>query len=409
MSEIRVNILDNQTAIHGEIHGYSCDALVAALTAEPETAADLALASARFIKPQGDRSPFAMFREGTNFEPYDAGVVVIDLAARIVAVDSTYSSPAPEGDFRVMSEFAEEDAHVPYRLSDDWLCVSSIPEYEGVCNRRREARLAVKRFDTREVLYGRMLSEFIARECAAARNSNDEDLPTRIHAKWLMTEREDLRGQSPRGVLLDKCEFIDFDLQWRALQWSFTKDCPPPLSLDSVAYRYSGFGTHENVVYYDLVRHLIVECLAPAGSGVSESTETERLEQLKETWLNTPDPDYLGRPPSQMIQLERQRMNVAMSAHESIVDEDCDICQAMAAEFDTPMIWHLDGCNMDDGFEFSFDKTREEFDAEERRREEFNRQFEIDRKAGKYDQPQFDSSADFIDSPTDFGDDDAPF
>src|SRR5260370_23752125 len=125
MSEIRVNILDNQTAIHGEIHGYSCDALVAALTAEPETIADLALASARFIKPQGDRSPFALFHRGTHFEPYDAGVVAIALAARIVAGDSTYSDSAPEGYCRVMRSCAEEDAPAPYRLSADWLCVSA--------------------------------------------------------------------------------------------------------------------------------------------------------------------------------------------------------------------------------------------------------------------------------------------
>ncbi len=51
------------------------------------------------------------------------------------------------------------------------------------------------------------------------------------------------------------------------------------------------------------------------------------------------------------------------------------------------MLWHLDGCNMDEGFEFSFYKTRVEFEEEERRREEFNREFEEDWKAGKYNQP----------------------
>jgi hypothetical protein len=40
------------------------------------------------------------------------------------------------------------------------------------------------------------------------------------------------------------------------------------------------------------------------------------------------------------------------------------------------MFWHLDGCNMDEGFEFSFYKTLEEFEEEERKREEFNREFE---------------------------------
>ena len=39
---------------------------------------------------------------------------------------------------------------------------------------------------------------------------------------------------------------------------------------------------------------------------------------------------------------------------------------------------------MDEGFEFSFYKTREEFDENERQMEEFNREFEKDLKAGKY-------------------------
>ena len=65
-----------------------------------------------------------------------------------------------------------------------------------------------------------------------------------------------------------------------------------------------------------------------------------------------------------------------MSAHECMIDEECEMCQMMAAEFDTPSFWGLDGSNMEyDRFEFSFDKTREEWEAEQRRYEEFNRKF----------------------------------
>jgi hypothetical protein len=78
-----------------------------------------------------------------------------------------------------------------------------------------------------------------------------------IHARWLMTPRDDLRGQSPREILLAKQEFIDFDLHTRALQWSVQSEGPPCLAEQSFAYRFAGFGTHECVVYYDLVRHLL--------------------------------------------------------------------------------------------------------------------------------------------------------
>jgi hypothetical protein len=193
MSYIRLNVTDQTQSISGEVHGYFGGALVAALTAEPETVGELA-ALARFIKPEGESSPFARFREGEDFEPYDAGVLVIDLAARVVAVDSSYSRPSAECGFRVVSDFAEEDVHVPYWLSDEWLFVYSIPEYEGVRGRRRAERRAFGPFDVREVLYGRAMLEFVARECSEARGSDEEGLFTKIHAKWLTTEREELGG-----------------------------------------------------------------------------------------------------------------------------------------------------------------------------------------------------------------------
>ncbi|MGB9179225.1 MAG: hypothetical protein WCB68_08250 [Pyrinomonadaceae bacterium] len=378
MSYVRLNIIDAEHTINGEVHGYFGDALVAAMTAESETVEELGLALGRFIKPLSDSSPFACFRKGENFEPYDAGVVVIDLAGRVVAVDSSYSQSQAEGSFRVQSEFAEEDVFVPYRLSDEWLFVYSIPEYEGVCGRRREERLAVEPFDARGVLYGRALLEFIGRECFEARDSDDEGLFTKIHAKWLMAARADLRGRMPREVLLEKREFIDFDLHSRALQWSFTKECPPPLSSSSNAYRFSGFGTHEIVVYYDMIRYLLGECFQKASADISTDAEIERLEKLKAAWLNAPSRDYSGRSPSHIIEWERQRLNMAMSATEHVIDEDCEVCEAMAIDFETPVFWHLDGCNMDDRFEFSFYNTLEEFEEEERRWKEFNREFEKD-------------------------------
>ncbi len=56
----------------------------------------------------------------------------------------------------------------------------------------------------------------------------DEGPLTKIHAKWLMVEREDLRGKSPREVLLERRGFVELDQHSRAVQWSFTKECPPP-------------------------------------------------------------------------------------------------------------------------------------------------------------------------------------
>ena len=378
MSYIRINITDKNQTISGEVRGATGEFLVAALCAEPETIDELTAALERFQKRESDWSPFRSFRQYKNLEPYDAGILVIDLAGRTIAVDSSYAPVSGSGDVRVSSDFVDEDLSVPFRLSDDWLFVHSISEYEGICRRRREDRLKNPAFDARRILFGEPLVEFIARECAAAKDSGDEEIFTEIHAKWLMTAREDLRGKTPREILLEKRDFIDWDLHSRALQWSFTKVCPPALPLDSYAYLYAGFGTHETVVYYDLFRFLLeagFENLR-AGNSAPLDEEIERLSGLKNEWLDFPQPYFSGRKPAAIIEAERRRMNLTMSSHECLIDEDCPLCVAAAEDFDTPMFWHLDGCNMDDRFEFSFYKTLEEWESEQRRYAEFNREFD---------------------------------
>lgn len=393
MSYIRTIIRDQSRTINGEVHGYFGDALVAALTAEPETVEELGSALARFVKPPSDSPPFGGFREGENYETYDAGIVVIDLAARVVVVDSSYSQPSADGSFRVQSDFVDEDFDLPYRLSDEWLFVYSISEYESVCRRRCEETEERKPFDAREVLYGKPLLEFIAGECLAAGSSDDAELFTKIHAKWLMTGREDLAGKTPREVLLEKQEFIDFDLQSRELQWSFTKEAPPPLPLSSRAYRLSGFGTHECVVYYDLFRYLLHESLESlnAQGGQSADVSIEVLAELQTMWVEEPNVEFGARSRADIIEWERRRLPLIMSSRDIPIDEDCPLCVDLAEDFDNPGFWHLDGCNMDEDFAFSFYKTRGEFEEAERERQEFNRKFERDWKAGKYNKP-FDES-----------------
>jgi hypothetical protein len=63
-----------------------------------------------------------------------------------------------------------------------------------------------------------------------------------------------------------------------------------------------------------------------------------------------------------------------------IVDDDCPMCQMFGDET-SPLgmgvgFWHLDGCNMDEDFAFSHFRTREEWEAENRERAEFNKEFD---------------------------------
>src|SRR5947207_1090861 len=96
MSEIMLNIRDATRSLHNTIHASRVDYLVAALSAEPETIAELEEALARYL-PEEAPGFFGHWRNGVDERPWDAGWCVIDLAARLVVVESTYSLPGPRG------------------------------------------------------------------------------------------------------------------------------------------------------------------------------------------------------------------------------------------------------------------------------------------------------------------------
>ena len=195
----------------------------------------------------------------------------------------------PEGEVQYHNGRELTEVWLPYRVPHDWLFLDSVDEYRAVADQRRAERAAVPPLDSRPVLYG-AIAEFVANECRAARESNKEYPVAEIHAKWLMTPREDLRGLPPREILLMKREDIDLDMQSREAQWSRLKEPAPCLKKDSHAYRFAGFGTHEIVIYYDLVRMLIADCWKRMQEEreISIPDEIARLDQVKAEWLDSP-------------------------------------------------------------------------------------------------------------------------
>lgn len=133
MSEIKLNLLDSQTSIIGTIHGSVGDALVAALSADPETIDELEMALKRFQRCKMiPASSFNRYRRSDIDEtPYDAGILVIDLAARMVACDSLYSLPGPCGVAEYHDGTQSTGFRISYRLADDWIFLRSIDEYRG--------------------------------------------------------------------------------------------------------------------------------------------------------------------------------------------------------------------------------------------------------------------------------------
>ena len=382
MSYVRFNISDRDRCVSGDLHGSMTEPLIAALTAEPETVAEFENALHRFIKSESDWPPLHGFKDREDLDAYDAGIVAIDLAGRTVGYETTYSLPSSEGSVRIPREFAEgdEDIYIPYKLPDDWSFVETMWCYEAARETNRELRSQRPPFDARPILFGRPLIKHIVSAIFESSDLDAENVFADIHADWLMTTRNDLRSQTPREVLFEKRDFISFDMHSRSLQWSFTKICPPPLPTDSFAYLNAGFGIHEWVLYYDMIRHLLANAAEHRKAGAAGDIESEiaRLSAVRDLWLKSPDSESWGRFPFEIIDLERRRFNMTMSSQEILIDENCPCCVALAEDFDTPMFWHLDGCNMDEGFVFSDSKTLEEYDEELRRREEFDRKYQED-------------------------------
>jgi hypothetical protein len=176
-----------------------------------------------------------------------------------------------------------------------------------------------------------------------------------------MTPRADLRGRSPRDVMLEKQDFINHDLESRACQWSMQLEGPPCLPPSSFAYRFSGYGINEWVVYYELVRYLLS---SDASDDLDFASLVSHLESLKESWLNTPNDALGGRIPAILIDNERKRLPEAMGGRSMVVDEDCPLCKMMGDECEAGLevcFFQLDGCNMDDHFAFSTFATETDY------------------------------------------------
>jgi hypothetical protein len=187
MSEVKLNIVDAERVLHGTIHGSVADRCVAALSAEPETIGELEATLNRYIKPPDSCRHFAWFcsmpylstfdsssdgserscnyRPELDTVPWDAGIVVIDLAARIVAIESTYSQPGPEGEVFYHDGHASTDVPILYRVPGDWLFVNSVDAYQWSRERRASERAANPAIDVRRILFGRPLLEFIVNAC----------------------------------------------------------------------------------------------------------------------------------------------------------------------------------------------------------------------------------------------------
>ena len=393
MSEVMLNIVDRDQSIHGQIHGAMAERVVAALAADPTSIGELKQAVGRYLKQDDNAENFPSslletFEQGILLEPWDAGIVAIDLTAQLVASRNSYFTPRKEGvvDWHDGEEATEIE--IPFCLDKDWAFSTEVCDWQATTVRRRRERGQASP-TVRKVLYDE-LAKFVVEQVNQAEGERHTSIRD-IHARWLTTPRTDLNGRTPREAMLSGLEHIDRDIEHQAVRWSRVGDCPPGLRRDSNAFQCGGFGTHEAVIYYDLVRYLLNVCWdrvkpvdrhdgdAEFGSAkraallVDLLAEVSALQKLQQEWLHWPQhPDFNGRTPALIIATERARLPLAVFGEEAMIDPDCPCCQAMVAD-GQPVFIGFDGYHMDDDFAFSLHPTREAWEREQQEWEEYDR------------------------------------
>ncbi|MFO0455477.1 MAG: hypothetical protein ACK5Z0_05660 [Planctomycetota bacterium] len=393
---------------------------IASLSADPASFEDLQAAVRRFVGYPPGSEPLAELVPGDWDTPHDRGIVVLDLVARMVVADSSFGQLSREGEIFWLEceepgEWETTDTQLSFELADDWLLSDQTSSWRELAEERR-AVPSLLRFEFRKVLYGRPLYEYVAMRVwdayREAQNSGrldrsqppvsaegynsrgqiaepDEDVPPlerfdfrgsnaewaiikQLHIDWLLTPRTDLRENSPREIALAGHNQIAADLEDQSRRWTLLDTEPPAISFDSEAYRYSSFGTHEWVQYYDFVRELLWNSWFRLTASCSESSnfdheaavrsgaedraayrqaEISRLAIRAEEWLDIPMYGPDSRTPREIIERERIRLPEIEKDHHAAFDDDCPVCE-MLRQSPGPIFWQLDGCHFDDDFAF---------------------------------------------------------
>lgn len=140
MSEVRLLVREVDRDWSGIIHASCGDRAIAALSADPVTFDELEAATARFARPIPHGRFFTNLSPGNCDEPYDAGLVVIDLVARLIVVDSTYSSPGQTGYVDYHDGQCCTQSSLRYHLAEDWRILSDGNQWRHIAEERRRDR-----------------------------------------------------------------------------------------------------------------------------------------------------------------------------------------------------------------------------------------------------------------------------
>lgn len=134
MSDIRLCVRDHEGDHWTDIHGSDGDRLIAACSKNPQTLAELCTAAETYA--QGAARWVQYFERGRNFHRWDAGLVIIDLTARLIVVDSGYSNPQLVDQVYYHNGSCKTSTAIPYDLTTLEWCRSDLVAWQALARRR---------------------------------------------------------------------------------------------------------------------------------------------------------------------------------------------------------------------------------------------------------------------------------
>lgn len=119
MSVLRMVIADDQHYISGEPHGSCAEKIYAVCAQAPKNLGELdKLVKSTFGE---NLKSFINGPESMHLEPFDAGLIVVDLAKKWVFAEDTYFGAGRSGTY---FKLGDEDSKIEYEFSEDWKFVS---------------------------------------------------------------------------------------------------------------------------------------------------------------------------------------------------------------------------------------------------------------------------------------------
>lgn len=361
MLETMVSLIGADRHVHFRIHDGLADVGIAALSAQPVTTEEWETAMGRFLDQSVVEHMVNQFQSGPAPGPAESGRIVIDMTARVLVTETSNPEMPRLGNVQTCNKEGLLDLWLPYRIPDEWEMVQTVQAWEERAQSRRQHWAEIEQLDHRQVLYDRLPSWIVYQW---ERGAADLEEPTRqLQESWLLTPRDDLQQKTPREVLLADRTFVDGDIEDQGQIWGLTGQCPPGVSVNSHAYRYGGFGSHEIILYHEMTNHLLLECerrfKGPKNADTRE--QVRHLGQLQQEWMHQPHQVLYDQSPAAIIARERSRLPAVVPESHAVEHEDCPLCRMMH-DSGQPMFWNLDHFSLDHCFATSLYETIEDWE-----------------------------------------------